>query len=262
MAGNTKGERVFEAYLADIGATWEYEPEIGGRCPDYLVHSPAGDVLCEIEDFGQGDIDRKVQAHLKRKGVWAGAVYPYARIREKLDAASDQLREFKGRYPCVVVLHNPGVMVDLGTEIVAAAMFGNLAFVIAVDPTGQRPPVERGTQFTPRKAKLRRCQNTTISAVAVLEYFRPHAHLLDEALARRSTKRHPPAWPTREEVEEALDIVARVRGQHPEIDREVPRLRVVHNIYAGMPLAAEAFPGLYDEHWGLDPQTRRFKRFK
>jgi hypothetical protein len=255
MADKTQGELIFEEYLAEIGAASEYEPAIGRHRPDYLVHTPAGDVLCEVEDFGLGDVDRQ----LRRKGVWAGFVNPYGRIREKLQAAVDQIREFKGEYPCVVVLHNPGSMVDLGIDIVQGAMYGDIAFVIAVDPTDQRPLVEKGLQFTPKKAKLRRQQNTTISAVTVLEHFRPHQHMLDEASAQRP-KQYPPKWPTKEEVEQALDILEKVRQQHPEVDLTVPRLRVVHNVYAALRLPIAAFSGQYDEHYELDHQTGRFKR--
>lgn len=259
MANKTQGELIFEEYLTEIGVAAEYEPPIGRNHPDYLVHSPTGDVLCEVEDFGEGKVDRVVQDQLSRKGVWAGSLDPYGRIREKLEAAARQLREFKGRYPCVVALYNPGSMVDLGTDIVQGAMYGDIAFVIAIDPTGRRPPVEKGSQFTPKKAKLRRQQNTTISAVAVLERFRPHQHVLDEALAQRS-KEHSPKWPTKEEVKGALDILEKVRQQHPEVDLVVPRLRVVHNVYAIVRLPIIAFPGQHDEHYQLDPQTGRFRR--
>jgi hypothetical protein len=259
MANKNQGELLFEEYLAAIGVGAEYEPVIGKRHPDYLVHSPVGDVLCEVEDFGQGDLDRVVQEQLRRTGVWAGAVDPYTRIREKLEAAARQLREFRGRHPCVVVLHNPGSVVDLGTDIVQGAMYGDIAFVVAVDPTGRSPAVEKGSQFTPGKAKLRSQQNTTISAVAVLEHYRPNQYKLEEALAHRS-KEDPPKWPTKEEIKEGLDILEKVRQQHPEVDLVVPRLRVVHNVYATIRLPVAAFPGPYDEQYELDHQTGRFRR--
>jgi len=131
--------------------------------------------------------------------------------------------------------------------------------VVAIDPTGQRPAIEKGSQFTPRKAKMRREQNTTISAVAVVEPLRPNQYMLDDALAQRR-KEDLPKRPTKEEIIEALEILEKVRQQHPEVDLEVLRLRVVHNIYAAIRLPVIAFPGQYDEHYAIDPQTERFRR--
>jgi len=37
----TRGEEVVEEYLAAVGRKSTYEPNIGGRQPDYLVHGPA-----------------------------------------------------------------------------------------------------------------------------------------------------------------------------------------------------------------------------
>jgi hypothetical protein len=138
-------------------------------------------------------------------------------------------------------------------------MYGDIAFVVAVDTTGRKPAVEKGSQFTPAKAKLRRKQNTTISAVAVLERFKPHQHMLDEALAHRS-KEDPHKWPTKEGIQEGLGILEKVRQLYPEVDLVVPRLRVIHNIHAVVRLPVAAFPGQYDEHYELDPQTGRFRR--
>jgi hypothetical protein len=42
----TRGEEVFEEYLASLGRKFTYEPNIGRRQPDYLVHRAGGDVLC------------------------------------------------------------------------------------------------------------------------------------------------------------------------------------------------------------------------
>ncbi len=123
----TAGELLFESYLASIGlgpGHFEYEPSIGRKAPDYLVHG-VQEVLCEVEDFGEGDLDRKI-AEIPVGQARGGAFEPHVRIREKLEAAARQLREFKNRYPAVVVLHNPGFFVHLAETIVAGAMYGIL----------------------------------------------------------------------------------------------------------------------------------------
>jgi hypothetical protein len=45
----TRGETVFEKYLNTLGVRFTYEPPIGNRRPDYLVHAAAGGLLCEIK---------------------------------------------------------------------------------------------------------------------------------------------------------------------------------------------------------------------
>jgi hypothetical protein len=42
-AARTRGEEVFEEYLASLGRKFTYEPNIGRRQPDYLVHGACGE---------------------------------------------------------------------------------------------------------------------------------------------------------------------------------------------------------------------------
>ena len=146
MGKNTKnkeeGERVFEVYLQENKLPQEYEPPLGpGKRPDYLVHAQVGDVLCEVKDFGEAAIDQRL--HEDRQpirlsdgttvaGIAVGAWNPLPRIRDRLAKAKKQLGPFKGKYPCVVILYNPGYMADLGDSTVRGAMFGNPAFTFPI----------------------------------------------------------------------------------------------------------------------------------
>lgn len=259
VTSKTQADLLFEEYLTGAGLTAEYEPPLGVKRPDYLVHTRPHEVLCEVEEFGEGDVDRDEHEQLRMKGMASLALNPYSRIREKLDIGGRQLREFKGRFPCLVVLYNPGRLVNLGTSIVQGAMYGDIGVVIGVHPSVERPPVNMGTRFDPKTAKLRSYQNTTISAVAVLERVRPNAHMIENALAENRHRQSRTGWPTAEEFEEDLRIAEEIRREHPEVDLEVVRLRVIHNPYAALALSPEAFNREHDEQYRLDA-TGRFVR--
>jgi hypothetical protein len=42
------GERLTAAWLRQQGWRWEYEPDIGGRQPDFMAASPDGPVVFEV----------------------------------------------------------------------------------------------------------------------------------------------------------------------------------------------------------------------
>ena len=106
QTARTRGEEVFEDYLVSLRRKFTYEPEIGNRRPDYLVHAACGDVLCEVKDFELNDEDRAELEAIAagRYNAVSSREIPFNRIQLRIRAASAQLREFKGRYPCLVVL--------------------------------------------------------------------------------------------------------------------------------------------------------------
>ena len=123
----TRGEQVFEEYLGSLGLKFTYEPPmIGTRRPDFLVHSPSGDVLCEVKDFEPNDEDRaEMAAIVAGENTFSSREIPFARIRSRIRAASRKLREFKGRYPCMAVLFDASAQVHLIDLTVLGAMYGN-----------------------------------------------------------------------------------------------------------------------------------------
>ncbi len=98
----TRGEEVFEEYLNSLGLEFTYEPPIGSRRPDFLVHSPSGDAFCEVKDFDRNDEE---VAELEAAIAGRDTHIPFDRIRRKVRKASEKLREFKGQYPCLVALN-------------------------------------------------------------------------------------------------------------------------------------------------------------
>jgi hypothetical protein len=44
-------EKLFEEYLRSQDLRWDYEPELGGKRPDYLIHHLVGSFVVEVESL-------------------------------------------------------------------------------------------------------------------------------------------------------------------------------------------------------------------
>lgn len=247
IQGKEEGEQIFEVYLRENNFLREYEPALGpGKRPDYLVHVETGDILCEVKDFGEAAIDRKLQSERQpmrlSDGTVVGAIVsgswdPLPRIRDRILKAAKQLRPFKGKYPCSVILYNPGYMTDLGDFTVISAIFSH-----------------KDRLLSPEK-------NTTISAVAVLEIFRPHLFILHEAAAKQAEEDRKNGVPSDKRIENSLRACEETRQKYPSgyFDEAHPRLRVYHNPFAACPLPLTTFRGPYDEQTWQDPESGETK---
>ncbi len=258
----------FEDYLVHSGLKWEYEPDIGTKTPDYLVHLSPRDVLVEVEGFAEGDIDRLVAAQVETNpvklpdgtvigGVASGSWDPVSRVRNKIRAGIEQLREYKCKYPCVVVLSNDdGLMVDLGDFIVLSAMFGDPNFRLSGESGGG---FESG--FGPDNRLFTPTSNTTISAVAVLTYVYPNRHVLEDTLKRQHEEDVRAGLTRKESLGRAYDLAQEIQRQYgPQfIGKKEPRLKFFHNPHAVHPLQFDAFPNPADQHTRLDPATKTFR---
>jgi hypothetical protein len=227
---NTSGEQCFEEYLASLRLKWDYELPAGGKNADYVVHHTSTDVVCEVKDLEPGDIEERARRSRALTGIDS-----YPRIREKINSSRRQLQPYKDKLPCLLVLFNAGAQVPLSNTRVAGAMFGDLGFALQVG----EPESLRATYL--QRGKLRPQQNTTFSAVAVVERIKPHQPLFDALVAERMPT---PSF-------EMLGVFEQIRAEHPDIDFQArtPRLRVIHNPHAAIRLPPDAFSGPHDEHW-------------
>ena len=239
----TRGEEVFAEYLDSLGMKFTYEPSIGQSHPDFLVHAPKGDVLCEVKDFELNDEDRaELNAALAGHSAFGSREVPFGRIRRRIRRASEKCREFKGRYPCLVVLFDASAMVHLIDLTVLAAMYGNARISMAVDVNGSSE-AEPSTVFARESRYLTRDANTTVSAVAILEYVTPKQRLLEEALSAQRFADSSDA------ITAKLKFIYDFSESHPEVFDRVPRLLVFQNIFAAMPWPREALNGPHDLLW-------------
>lgn len=246
----TRGEEVFAAYLDSLGLKYRYEPPIGSRPPDFLVHSATGDVLCEIKDFEPNDEDRAdLKAALDGRNTHSSREVPFDRIRRRIRKASEQLREFKGQQPCLVVLFDASALVYLIDLTVLGAMYGNAQISVPIDLNGNSK-AEPTTVFERESRYLTRDANTTVSAVAILEYVTPNQRLVDEAVSKESFGDDSAG------ITKMLRFIYDFSERHPEVFKRVPRLHVFRNLFAAVPWPREALNGAHDLFWPSTDLTR------
>jgi hypothetical protein len=242
----TSGELLFEQYLQSHAIGFSYEQSGGTKQPDYRIHT-LPEVLCEVEDFGEGEIDKKIARAV------GGAYYPFGRLRNKIDCAGNQPREYKGKYPCVIVLYNPGFFVDLSSEMIVAAMYGDITYSVPLLDSGEHG-VALDTDATffhdPKRAKMRRSQNRTVSAIAVLESVKPNWSIVEKAIDNKLQEIHDQGLFGVDGAVEAYRFIQEFKSKHLDIDYhlEVWRLRLIHNVYAFMAVPESVFAGPYDLH--------------
>lgn len=240
----TESEQLFEQYLTAHGYTdWEHEPEIEGKRkkPDYRLAVAGSYFFFEVKEF---------DAPLPTLGY--GSYDPYGPLREKINRAARQFKEFKA-FACSVVMANPKYsFVDLDTPgIIIGSMLGNLGFEVQIGV----PP---GQQNSPKQVftgggkmvnyKRQKPQNTTISSIVILDHYPLRQMKIEIALD---------AW-KRELGEPSLEEVWGFCDAFPKTPEDrVLRVAVYENPYARIPLRRDLFRGPFDGRWGVDGEVLR-----
>jgi protein-tyrosine phosphatase len=235
----TKGERLFEAYLLSQGITdYEFDKSHLGKAkrPDYSVALDR-EYLFEVKDFTPVDIPT------------SGAYDPHRRIRQKIDLAREQFREYKD-LPCSLVLYNNNsALIHLESpHIMLGAMYGDWGVSIDFNPElGELDPATERTEFHGRGKMIRpnwsEPQNTTISAVITLREFEVGPRKLGVFL-ERVKRRNPNITPA--------EAFAECFSQNIDFDKHERQLGVIvwENGFARVPLPRNLFCGTFDERWG------------
>ena len=252
METKNESEKVFEQYLNSNGfqGKWTHEPSITGKTkhPDYLLDFGGKECFFEVKELRKKDNEPTERA---------AHIDPYSSLRKKINEARKQLKEFK-EYPCSLVVYN----IDDGQFrpdpfFVFGAMLGNVGITMDFD-TAQGQAIagtERNTFLGGGKMidnKRRQPQNTTISAILVLEKFLDKTKI-QKALINKIKERKRKPTP-----EEELGIRMKLYKDYRIVS--VPRVVVIENPFARVAFPAELSNGPFDERWriGDDEQERVF----
>lgn len=250
--GKTTSERIFEEYLHDRGTGFDFEKGHVGksRRPDYTIAHRRSKVLCEVKEFPIPEfIGREV-----------GTFDPFPRVREKINVAAKQFREFKD-YVCCLVLCNLGdALVPLDDAMtIWGAMLGNPAVSVPIDTGDSTNPPEPERMVFAEKGKMLRYkdgrpsepQNTTISAILVLEHLwvgqrRFHAHYRSPDNTLTTIQQAAICW----------DRLQAAQGTR--CDAGIRHLRVVvyENPYARRRPPRTLFRGPFDERHAANTEGR------
>jgi hypothetical protein len=236
-----ESERIFEQYLDSNGFQdqWVYEPSMPGKRkrPDYLLNWKGEEHFFEVKEL------RKKPNEPAGKTMYFD---PYPSLRSEIDEARKKFKEYK-EYSCSLVVFNvDDRQARLDPLTVFGAMLGNLGIAMdfnslkgmAVVGTEKNVFLDGGKMIN---GKMIQPQNTTISAIIVLEEFcdnREREKALIEEMKKQSRKFT---------VAEKLDMRMKLCKKHPV--RNVPRIVVIENPFARMSFPSDLFNKSFDERW-------------
>lgn len=241
MEIKNESEKIFEQYLDSSGfqGKWEYEPTIEGKNkkPDYLLNWKGDKHFFEVKE-----LRRKPNEPTTR----AAYINPYSSLRTEINEVRKQFKEYK-EYSCSLVVFNvDDRQARLRPIFIFGAMLGNEG--ISADFDTEKGETVEGSERNVFHGggkmidyKGRRKQNTTISAIIVLEEFLDNIDVekaLSEEMKKQGKKFTGP---------ELVEVRMKLYEAHHV--RMVPRLVVVENPFARMALPADLFNGPFDERW-------------
>lgn len=237
----TDSEGLFAKYLDAGGYDWEFEPTLPEKRkrPDFLVSLEDEQLLFEVKELTWREPTGRATLFSPEKG-----------IREKINAAQKQFKEFKD-FSCSVVIANLG---DGSTPLtplnVFAAMLGDSGFRFATDG---RDIYNFRNIFLPRGGKMKDYKrdtywNTTINAIIVLEEASISNSDYEKALAEiiRRQEAELGRELSREE-RAALSWEPPLLGKR--IFDHVPRVAVVEHPQPRIQLRDDIFRGPFDERF-------------
>lgn len=245
-SNRNESELLFEEYLTLQGHTdWTHEAPLPGKRknPDYRLEYSGAAFFFEVKEFDS-----------TFSGPGFGAYDPYGPIREKINQATRQFKEYK-QFSCSVVLANPRSVPLIHLDDpwkMYGAMFGNVGFRVQL---GVKPdenhPIERvfvsGGKMVDDKRK--QPQNTTISAIIALSTFPLRNKQVEIAVTRRQEALDRVLTTT--EILECYEAIP----DSPDLRRV--RVLVYENPSARIPLSRDLFCGAFDQRWGLDGESIR-----
>lgn len=235
-------ERLFESYLSSVGMSWEYEPDFGGKRPDYLVTHGDGQFVLEAEEIVRPD------------PLPSGGYAPTDAIRAALGRGKKQLRGCK-HLPTGIVLYSESIFRSVTPETVAAAAFGpgfqsarRHDRVEVYAPAFRFPSRHECPTDVPKLANpfLSRTDNKSVSAVLVLMRYALNEFQLAvwrELAARQVRGEQLPSGAS-------FSVIAELQHTTPVTYRFENTIRVVvlENPHANIPFP-DVFRGPFDQRW-------------
>ena len=232
----TDGERLVAAYIRQRRLRYLFEPEVGGRNPDFVVETPTGPVVLEV-----------FEPHLKlpsRAGSF-DSIKPVLGAFETRKRRQMQAGAGEG-FPAVVVIGSTNSDIPYDTFALSGAMFGRQGVSF---PLGQ--PDEAVSTFLGPGA-TGPTKNTSYDALAGIKRFNPTKWRVDRASATRAAiadgDSNREVWEAiwrREEIAQEL-----LESGLYDPDAAVARLVILHNPFAKVPLPYE-FAWLHDDQYGV-----------
>jgi hypothetical protein len=239
---DSSGERLMAEYLDRRGFTYEREPDVGGRRPDFVFDTGDSRVAVEVyepelevpEVFGPIDTMEPV------RGAFETRKYDQA---TKARAAG---------LPFLVVVGSDNAGLPYNLESVLGAMFGQPGIAIPLDgPIEDPQPVRLGG------ARAQPNLNRAVSAIAVLQRFCPTTALLRATWQAHGLDpegiRDAPL--SRDELLAEVVRMGELEAELIETGQHDPAVRLSRLVIAHNPWADYEWPptfaGPYDTQFGI-----------
>jgi hypothetical protein len=167
----TESESIFEDLCHRLGYSFERIAEGSEKRPDYRLHTPAGDLICEIKQFEPNAEEKAAMRARREKGeVRAIDKTPGSRVRNAISSALPQLKALtKGTLPGVVIVYDTMICEHGGAYNIRVAMYGFDAIVIGVPRDPKVWPFVKDRKSSGNR-RMTEEHSTSISAVAALRY--------------------------------------------------------------------------------------------
>ena len=241
MEIKNESEKFFEQYLDSNGfqGKWTYEPSIPekNKKPDYLLNWKGEKHFFEVKELRKKPNEPTTRA---------AYINTCSSLRTEINEVRKQFKEYK-EYSCSLVVFNvDDRQARLKPIFIFGAMLGKLGLKMdydrnkgeAIAGSERNAFLDGGKMIDDKKGRI---QNTTISAIIVLEEFRDDSEI-QKALKEELKKRSKTLT-----LEEKVAINMKIVKNHHS--SRVPRVVVVENPFARKVLTADLFNGPFDERW-------------
>lgn len=247
MKEKTVSERAFREYLSKRGLDPRYEERPPGikRPVDHSLELGGKTIRFDVKEWEP-----------KGPPIGAGAFDPYKPIREKIEKAREKFKQYKRRgEPCVLVLwHNGPELIMLDAMTIFGAMLGNVGMVFPFDTqTGvgdtsctELTFLEGGRMVHHTPSGTVRLQNTTISAIAVLELIDIRARRIEVEFRKRKLDAGRPFT-----IYESIAVREELDSQDQMVQTD-HRVIVYDNLEPAVEVPPEFPTGPYDERFRRD----------
>ncbi len=241
----SEGERLFARYLTEVRGLerdrdWDFEPlwDFTAKTPDFFVRADGEEVLLDVKEFA-------------RREARDGPADARDAIRRKIHEGKEQMKPFRDRIPCGLVLRSGGCpQTDTQRpETVLAAMLGyeRLAWSLEVVHESQvsfRLAFLQDGDLVQVAAGVPR--NTTLGALLDVRMRSPRLEAF--AAGHRLCRAYSTVPEVQEMFASRLGDVLEAEGIPADL---VPCVTVHENPFARRPFPSHVFCGPFDSCWGL-----------
>jgi len=256
----TDGEYAFACLLESRNLTFQYEnPHLGcKRSPDFDLTFQDPNIITEVRDVDLNDQDEDVLEKLATNHTASWSVeQPYRRLRRIIHEKADQLKEYKD-FPILVVLYKNlhNLTIDLSNRNIMESMYGDFVMAFGYDQNGN---LTSQAQINRLNAALGQNRNTHISAIAVLEEFKPHDKLANDITKGLVEKIGKDILSEKGQAELTRLFQEKSKEHDIDFNLKVLRLRIIHNSFTDKPISPGFMMSKYDEHVFFDKTTNKAK---